>query len=216
MTDLFRGYDLTSVVDKVAEASWERILNEARQRGYGKEVKEWNDLGPIEKHNYKGTLLPLITDVLNALESDQVQPTEAKVMYVYGFEGTNVSGHDPRFYENVDTMHSLDTCTVWALHMHVHPSAVNAMLERAAVLTETTGEYTYGDSWTEWGEETEDDADRHQTVYFVATPARAKDVGDHIANSLTVAGVRALGGDMGNVPAHAISTSGDYAEQIKE
>lgn len=215
MTDLFRGYDLTTVVEKVAESEYNRGREAARADfpdEVDKEFSEWGVLSPHVKHTFKSNLLPIVTAVLEALESDQVKPTEGKQMFEYEFK----SHDDPKLYENRPAMHDKTKCFVWALHMNVHPSALPAMLERASVLDETTGEYTYGDSWTEWGEVTDDDANRHLVIYFDAPPARAKQVGDHIAISLTTAAVRAMGGDSGPIPGYDVSTSGDYAEIIKE
>lgn len=215
MTDLFRGYDLTTVADKVAEAQWARLLSEAREKGFNKEVPEWDTLGAVQKLNYKSTLLPIITSVLEALESEQVKPTEAKIMHVYDWTSfqqreTGIAG-----YEDDVNQHDKATCTTWVLHMNLHPLVKDAVLERMAVLPETTGEYTYGDSWTEWGEPTTDDTDRHMAIYFDATPRRAAEIGTHLANHATFAGMKALGGDGADIPPFAISTSGDYAEQLE-
>lgn len=231
MTDLFRGYDLTTVVEKVAQKHYERTIESIKQvqqndeaqriaEGQGMEPANtpqyyaWEDLSPVDKRNFKESVLPLITDVLDALESDQVKPTEAKQMYEYPYLNAGVDRHDPRFYENVDIMHDVKTSTVWALHLNIHPKCKDAVLERMSILPEPTGEYTYGDSWTEWGEGTSDDADRHLTIYFDATPAKAAAIGYHLANHATFAAMQVLGGDNATIPPYAVSTAGDYAEQI--
>lgn len=216
MTDLFRGYDLTTVADKVAESQWMKRREEALSRGFEAEkIPPWHELEPLAKLNFKSSLLPVITDVLDALESDQVKPTEAKKMVPYGFNEGDRS--DPRWYENqLPTQHDTATATVWTLHINVHPSAKDAMLERASVLPETTGEFIYGDSWREWGEETDDDTNRHLGIYFDATPARAFQVAEHLCNHLVMAAVKAAGAQGGSMPEWHVSTAGDWAEQVRE
>jgi hypothetical protein len=208
MTDLFRGYDLTAVADYVAKRSHDRVREKAlrEHRLNDDQIPTWESLSPYGKQQAKSLLLPLITDVLDALESDQVKPTKAKSMIEYK--------HSERYYENRPSQCDKRTATVWCVHINVHPSAVDAMLERASVLEETTGEYIYGDSWKEWGERTDDDTDRHLAIYFHATPERAEAIGNHIATSLTMAAVKAAGGDSGPIPPHAVSASGDWAEQV--
>lgn len=218
MTDLFRGYDLTTVADKVAESAWTRLLNEARDKGFEKEVPEWADLGAVQKLNYKTTLLPIITDVLDALESEQVKPTEGRQMVPYAYDTGDRD--DPRWYENQEHQHSTETATVWALHLHP-PYADkepgenffrDRILERMSVLPEPTGEFTFGDSWTEWGEPAHDEDDLHMVVYFHATPDRAKGIGMHLANHAAFA----CYGHANTGVTYAVSTSGDYAEQLNQ
>jgi hypothetical protein len=224
MTDLFRGYDLTTVADKVAEAHYNRIKHAAENKyppeADGSPAKgnprltEWVDLDRYQKSQIKAELLPLITDVLEALESDQVKPTEARQMVEYDYNNGNRS--DPRWYENQDHQHSTETATVWALHLHVPAdfSGENRdrILERMSILPEPTGEYTWGDSWRQWCEPPEGIGDVRLCIYFHATPDRASAVGGHLATHATFAmlGPRAV-----DALEYAFSTSGDYAEQVR-
>jgi hypothetical protein len=223
VTDLFRGYDLTTVAETVAEKQYNRLRQKVLSRDPvaaddPDRVPTWESLSPVDKRNYKESLLPVITDVLDALESDQVKPTEAKQMVPYGYN--NGDRRDPRWYENQHPLqHDTTTATVWTLHLNVRPEHKDAVLERMSVMPEVTGEFTYdGDSWKEWGEATKNASDQHLAVYFHATPAKAKDIGAHLADHAQFAVARAYGADalgvMNISPTHAVSTSGDYAEQV--
>lgn len=214
MTDLFRGYDLTTVADQVAEAHWGRQLAAAKIAEESKAQRTWDKLPANIKHSVKSGLLPIITDVLNALESDQVKPTEAKQMVEYGYDKGDRA--DPRWYENQHPLqHDTATATVWALHLNLHESVLKPVLERMSVLPETTGEYTYGDSFREWGATPPDDeSDGHLVIYFHATPTQAASIGYHMANHATIAAMQAFGAQGANIPPYAVSTAGDYAEQL--
>lgn len=214
MTDLFRGYDLTTVLDTVSEKRWTAAREDALKNSVvtPEEYPDWENLSAVHKRNFKESLLPVVTDVLEALESDQVKPTEAKQMVDYDY--LNADRKDPRFYENQPEQHDTATATVWALHLHVHPSVADAVLERMSVMPETTGEFTFGDSWRQWGEPTEGEHDGHMVVYFHATPVQAAAIGFNLANHATFAAMTALGGDNADIAKYAVSTSGDYAEQL--
>lgn len=214
MSDLFRGFDLTTVAEMVAKKHWTRELAAAPITDESKAQRTWDKLPALAKHNIKEQLLPVITDVLDALESETVKPMPAKQMGEYNYSSRTDTSSS--FYENIDAMHDMSTCTVWVVHMNVHPSVKDAVLESMSTMAETTGEYTYGDSWKEWGEDTDDDTNRHLAIYFDATPNRAKEVGDFLVTVATFAAMRSMKGDNATIPPHAISTSGDYAEQFRD
>lgn len=221
MTDLFRGYDLTTVLEAVAEKQWTRHRTEGIERhGFKPDgIPEWDALGAVQKRNYKQTLLAVVTDVLEALESDQVLPTEAKQMIPYEF--TKGDRDDPRWYENQHPLqHDTSKATVWTLHVEAGPKIVQPILERMSVLPETTGEYLFaGDKWVEWGTPIESQSvldEQHLAIYFHATPATALEVGTRLAEYATQAAVKVLDPYerlMMPLP-HAVSTAGDWAEQV--
>ena len=206
--------DLTVVADTVAEKDFDRRRQEALERGFTPEtLPTWDELEPLSKRNFKAQLLPIIIDVLDALEKDEVKPPEAKTMVEYDYLNNDRS--DPRWYENQHPIqHEVRTATVWTLHLNIHPKCKDAVLSRMALLPEPTGEYTYGDSWFEWGEKAKSDTDRHLAIYFRADPEKAQAVGYHLANHATFAAMQVLGGDNAKIPPYAVSTAGDYAEQI--
>lgn len=214
MTDKFRGYDLTTVADKVAEAEWTRRRNEILARDPFKDEKlaEWADLEPVSKTNFKSTLLPIITSVIDALEADEVQPFEAKPMVEYAYDAS--TRDDPRWYENQPDEHDTSKASVWVMHMPLAENCLSAALERMALMPETTGEYTYGDSWIEWCEPATEDSGKRLGIYFRATPAQANGIGYHLANHCTIAAMHSLGGDNATIPPYAVSTAGDFAEQL--
>jgi len=148
---------------------------------------------------------------------------EGKVMRLYDYRSDQYPAElFPDHYENQDHQHDIYTATVWTLHLNVHPEAREAVLERVSQLPEATGEYTYGDSWREWGEETADDDDRHMCIYFTAEPKQAYRVGAHIADHVHVVATRARSDLLVLLEAthpnlnFAISTSGDYSQQLQE
>lgn len=223
MTDLFRGYDLTTVVDRTAERAWTRMYEEAVAKGFDKGISAWDSLDLVQKRNYKETLLPIVTDVLEALESDKVLPTEAKQMVPYAYIKSDRD--DPRWYENQHPLqHDTSTATVWCLHVEAGPKIVQPILERMSVLPETTGEYLFdGDKWVEWGTPIEDRSggpagldEQHLAIYFHATPATAQEVGLRLAEYATQAAIAVLDPyeRLAMPLPHAISTSGDWAEQV--
>jgi hypothetical protein len=70
MGDLFRGFDLTTMVDTVAEKQFERMLEQARRQGVpDDQMVAWDDLAAVDKRNYKEQFLPIVTDLLDAIES---------------------------------------------------------------------------------------------------------------------------------------------------
>lgn len=117
---------------------------------------------------------------------------------------------DLYIYEMDDVQLSTDTATVWALHLRVDQGAKGEV--KRAVGTELppdltsriTGEFTYGDSWEQWGEECQGDDDIHMVIYYKAAPEEACAVGTKIAESLCATRDR-----------FAVSTAGDYAEQLE-
>lgn len=120
-------------------------------------------------------------------------------------------------YESDPTQLSLDTATVWVLHLKCPPSAAPLVLERLAQIPDTTGEYLDGDSWVEWGEEPADEDDHHLAIYYRARNyGRARSVGEHLRTHAQSACLRA-GIDLSFPDTdYAISTAGDFAEQIKD
>lgn len=226
MTDLFKGHDLTTISDKVAESQWTKRRAAAiiTEPGFEGKLPEWDGLEPPARLAFKNSLLPVIIDVLEALDDDpsQVSGTpDIKAMVEYGFaEGDRTEGH---WYENqFPIQHDVSTTTFWALHLRMPAyrqpeeaeAAKNAVLERMAMLPEVTGEYTYGDSFRQWCEPSEGGADLRLCIYFTATPGRALSVGEYLAHFAWIAI------DDGVIPAfnastYAISTAGDYAAQIE-
>lgn len=209
MTD----HDLTRIVDAVARAAHERRRAQHREGPSRDGVPVWDDLPPTVVLDLKNQVLPIITDVLAAL------PEPGKVqMYEYNFLAPLSDRTDSHWYENqIPEQHDVKTATVWALHMNIRPEVLAGVLEEASNINDAlTGEYTYGDSWLEWGEETEDDDNRHLVIYFNAAPGWAKITGGHIADRLAMAAAVASGADgrPNVIPAHWVSTSGDYAEQL--
>lgn len=211
MNDMFRGYDLSAVIETVAEKEFDRRREGAMKSGYSPDaLPTWAQIPPVARHGFKASILPLVTDILDALEGAK---PEVKRMVFYDYLNNDRS--DPRWYENQHPeQHDVKTATVWALHINLHASCKDAVLERLALVPEVTGEYTYGDSWGQWGEEVEGDDDGHMVIYFHSPPEQATFIGYHLANHVTFAAMKKLGGDSATIPAHAVSTAGDYAEQI--
>lgn len=116
----------------------------------------------------------------------------------YKFEG------DPQMCDTAQA-------TVWVLHLNVHPSVKDAVLERMSELRDTTGFYNYGDSFEAWGETSQGDDDKHLAIYFRARHplGRAYLTGAHLWAHATVAGGSRVGVNF------AVSTAGDFAEQIE-
>jgi hypothetical protein len=124
------------------------------------------------------------------------------------------------------TQHDTTTATVWVVHMQVEEPLLNTVLERMAVSPNTTGEYGFGDSWTEWGEAPHGPTDLHLAVYFRAKPHTAYATAMHLWSAASIAAGRANGALLARLKGttttpgvgndFAVSTSGDFAEQIKE
>jgi hypothetical protein len=145
-------------------------------------------------------LLGSLDEIAEAITRVLSTPTtEAQRKEVHEYDGSR--------YEADPTMHNMTTCAVWALHLCVPEDQYRNVLDRMAMHEVTTGEYTYGDSWTTWGEEAQHSQDKHLTVYFRADgPDEAIEVGDYLATSAMFAGKSVLGG--------TVSVSGDWAEQL--
>lgn len=60
-------HDLTTVVEVVAEKEWTRRLAAAPIAEESKAQRTWDKLPAMAKHQLKNELLPLVTDVLEAL-----------------------------------------------------------------------------------------------------------------------------------------------------
>lgn len=71
-----------------------------------------------------------------------------------------------RNYEDMPGQGSPETAKFWCLHLRVHPGDLISALE--IIEGHGTGEYTYGDSWREWMEVTDDPKDMRLGVYFEA------------------------------------------------
>ena len=154
-----------------------------------------------------------------------------KQMRVYNYN-SQVDGGNPALYENQPHQHDLYSCDVWALHLDIPAEAKDAVLEVLRKLPEEhgiTGEYTYGDSFQEWGE----GEGTHLVVYFKHDNTVYADqpwsvwwAGERIANIAyaivfarteddTLLMKRAKLPTGATVTTHfAVSTSGDYAEQV--
>jgi len=113
---------------------------------------------------------------------------------------------DPRWYENQPEQLDPQKATVWALHLHVDADEYHKIMKVAPNLPRITGEYTYGDSWLEWGEENKGDDDGHLVLYFDAYHDHADAVGSSIVSFLLSTINRPI-------PDYAVTTAGDYAEQ---
>jgi hypothetical protein len=150
--------------------------------------------------------LSLLRDV-RASHSERKEDPPMKPMIEYVYNSS--TRDDPRWYENQPHQHDVSTATTWALHLHVKgESDRDLILDRMAALLEATGEYTYGDSWRQWGEPAEGDDDLHMVVYFTARPDDAARVGGHLATHATFAARSST------MLSFAVSTSGDYAEVV--
>lgn len=68
MADLFRGYDLTTVVETVAEKRWAGLLAQSNLTDESKAQRSWDKLPMTAKRNFKEELLPVVTDLLEVLE----------------------------------------------------------------------------------------------------------------------------------------------------
>lgn len=138
----------------------------------------------------------------------------ATQMSIYGYN--QASGTDrtenPRFYENQPAECRIGTAKHWTVHFQVPDSeSVGLVLDRVRQLSGAglTGEYVYGDSWIAWGEKPQNDDDKVLHLYFVAeTPELARQRGTHIANHAYFSVRNTVSID------YAISTAGDWAEQI--
>ena len=124
----------------------------------------------------------------------------------YDYNGNDTSRS---WYEHDPVLLDAATATVWALHLHVPdgPEARGEVLKRLSLLPHVTGEFTHGDSWSEWGEPKDGEDDCHMVIYYRAAPHRAWEIGVEIANR--------TGLDM-DPTKFAVSTAGDYAEQVTE
>lgn len=168
MTDLHRGYDLTSVLENVAQAHYERQRAEIIRRSGGtNEPPPWEEWSSqYDKTQVKQSLLPLVTDVIEQLEEHQ--PGRV-AMRPYGFDEASLEERkDPRFYENQPAQRDPETATVWTLHLNPPSFMVNIIIERMSTYPEViTGEFVIGTSWQEWSERpplNEDDV--HLQFYY--------------------------------------------------
>jgi len=118
----------------------------------------------------------------------------------------------PHWYENQDRQHDPATATVWALHFPIDPPSEatrDKVLDIMSTFEGITGEYTYGDSWVEWGAERQnpDDETAHMVLYF-----RSPHLHDAIARGAALAA--ALERFDVDMSLYDVSTSADYAEII--
>ena len=154
---------------------------------------------------------------------DDTRSRKSMIPYAYNKGDRN----DPRWYENQHPIqHNTSTATVWTLHLNARPEILGAILTAMSEASETTGEYTYeGDSFQEWGTPAEEYAkfnkgdpmdDQHLAIYFRAKPEDAAILGASLATQASDAARMALHGyDALALPLpHAVSTAGDYAEQV--
>lgn len=125
--------------------------------------------------------------------------------YVYNVDST-VGDLSSGKYESNPRECNKATASVWAVHLNCRPESKQAVLDKAPLWGRgLTGEYTFGDSWTEWGGQPSDDNDNHLVIYFRAIgPATARILGIELATHLGFT----------DPTRFAISTSGDYAEQL--
>lgn len=205
MTDLFRGYDLTTIADEVAQTEWDRLVAQRATAGVPGPV--WDNLDKFTRQQFKSNLLPIITAVLDAIDKAEANAIKPKQMVDYDY--ANADRTDPRWYENQDHQHDVTTATVWVLHLHVRPEDKDAVLERMALHACPTGEYTYGDSWRQWMETSEGDDDVRLGIYINAPTDSAARLADTLALNAAFASRNP------NIATdYALSTAGDFAEQL--
>lgn len=204
--------DLTEILEHVGKT----LQDAAHARNEA--PAPWDDLPPLAKRSLKEALLPIVLATLECIDknpADAASNTPNKVMQPYDWNSRDYPADMfPDAYENQEHQHDLSTCSVWVLHLNIRPEAKGAVLERMSELPETTGAFIYGDSWEEWGEKSKGDDDMHLAIYFKANPREAWRIGSHIADHALVAAQRASNDAINT--AFAISTSGDYAEQLRE
>lgn len=70
MTDTYKGHDLTTMLEQVAEARYERDRRDLFQRSGGKtDLIPWDKVTTFAKQQIKSALLPVVTDVLDAIQT---------------------------------------------------------------------------------------------------------------------------------------------------
>lgn len=146
------------------------------------------------------------------------------------------AGDDPGVtgtYESDERQCRKDTATAWALHVNFPPEftgTVLALLNEMLALQES-GERDYGlvgryldegDSWEEWGEPSKGDHDHHFVVYFSGENTRYADqpdrvwwLGSDIATHIYMRVIRSAEETFHPNLTFAVSTAGDFAEQVK-
>lgn len=129
-----------------------------------------------------------------------------KQMTEYQFENS-LNDTEPTWYENQVNQLSIETCTVWAIHLHLYEQEKDKVLRAFSEVDATTGEFAFGDSWKEWGETAHDGSDLHFVAYYVA---HHREQGEEVGTALAAIAAH----DLGRMVMFCVSTSGDYAEQI--
>lgn len=119
-------------------------------------------------------------------------------MVPYGYN--NADRSDPRWYENQPNQINKTTATVWALHLNIDADDLDNVLAVVARTPEATGEYHWGDSWDEWGEDSANPD--HLVIYFESVLPVARETG---------AAICVLVGAKSNFD---VSTAGDWAEIV--
>lgn len=208
MTDTYRGYDLTSVLEAVAESRYETDRNAIIDASDGtKHPPTWEDLHAHTQLQIKQMLLPIVSNVIEQLE--QHQPARVQ-MRPYGYnEAATAERDDPRFYENDLAQHEAETCTVWVYQCNPPAFMVNVLIERMSTFPELmTGEFQVGDSWAESGVPCRNDEDVRLRFWF-----RAHDQHDaaNLYNLLHAVACFAAGVDDMN---DELTLSGDESAEI--
>lgn len=137
-----------------------------------------------------------------------------KTMTEYGYEDSRVST-EATWYENQNHQHDQSTCTTWAIHLNIYEQELAKVLQVLSERDYTTGQYVFGDSWKEWGEEAEGAHDLHFVGYFTLDGTRTgtkAERAERIADSLAKHVVESLSRPL----VYVVSTSADWAEQPYE
>lgn len=204
----------------------EQILDfYASRQGWNQQSQMDLALRYIENQGSNGAWRDFLQDCadvendMDATHEEIVQDIAGQVEmreYALGRDGRGKYEDDPREC-------STDTASVWVVHLNAQlcsTKAIEVVLDRVGMVGQNlrvTGEYAFdGDSWEEWGTPATDDYQhKHLAIYYHASPSEAFLIGERIAIfafaylQATMVNPRSL-----TPTDFAISTAGDYAEQV--
>ena len=228
MTNRSEG-NLTEIVEQVSSRAFDRMRRD--------DAPTWEQLDRYTQQQVKQDLLPIIMDVLDIVDNEP-KPDDpvrldgalseshfATYALLHGDDFWQhyrfVEGHGGSYENDHPKQHDIQTATAWCLHLEVQePRRVRPILEALANVPvratsgRLTGEFIEeGDSFAEWGEPREEGQSGRLGIYFVAASIpEAQATGNFMAGIA----LRAAGEFADDLAKHyAISTAGDYAEQIR-
>jgi hypothetical protein len=71
MTNAYKDHDLTTIVERVAKARYERDRNAVMDRTAGAmQPPAWGDLDALQRHEILSLVTPIVVDVIDAITEE--------------------------------------------------------------------------------------------------------------------------------------------------